>query len=391
VAIAVFVKASDEEPARRERAIAEISRAVHDYFLFDPSGEPQRDYDAIADRIVSALKLRRGERVLTRFDPGHFADLVTPLRRRIRQAEAVDVAALEYSGIGAGGPANKEAAIQAFATLLDNVDVYLWLPLRESEREVTPAETIALQRWLDKGGVRRQVHFHWSQGSVKGDGLGGAHSPALDAVYQRALDIDYPWLSRSQDSVAAILRSGTVRVRTPAGTDLRFRIGNRPFNKQDGDASAERTKSARVRVDREIELPAGVLRVAPIEETAEGVMVIPEGRFGKAVARNIRLAIQAGRVTRVTADEHQSAVEAVLGTDESAKRFREFGLGFNPKLPGLAYFAYGAGAVRLSLGDNEELGGAVRGRFRRWFFFPDATVDVDGRELVRDGQLRLTQ
>jgi beta-lactamase class A len=34
VAIAVFVKASEEPMARRERAIAEIARAAHDYFLF---------------------------------------------------------------------------------------------------------------------------------------------------------------------------------------------------------------------------------------------------------------------------------------------------------------------------------------------------------------------
>ena len=37
VAIAVFVKASDKDAASRERAIAEIARAVHDYFLFQPT------------------------------------------------------------------------------------------------------------------------------------------------------------------------------------------------------------------------------------------------------------------------------------------------------------------------------------------------------------------
>jgi beta-lactamase class A len=36
VAIAVFVKSSDKEPAARERVIAEVARAVHDYFLFQP-------------------------------------------------------------------------------------------------------------------------------------------------------------------------------------------------------------------------------------------------------------------------------------------------------------------------------------------------------------------
>ena len=36
VAIAVFVKASEKESSTRERTIAEISRAVHDFFLFHP-------------------------------------------------------------------------------------------------------------------------------------------------------------------------------------------------------------------------------------------------------------------------------------------------------------------------------------------------------------------
>ncbi len=49
---------------------------------------------------------------------------------------------------------------------------------------------------------------------------------------------------------------------------------------------------------------------------------------------------------------------------------------------------YGAGAVRLSLGDNRELGGEVRGNYMRWFFFTNATVHVDFRYLVRNGVLQ---
>lgn len=40
VAIAVFVKVSEKESAARERAIAEITRAVHDFFLFLPTASP---------------------------------------------------------------------------------------------------------------------------------------------------------------------------------------------------------------------------------------------------------------------------------------------------------------------------------------------------------------
>jgi len=36
VAIAAFVKASEKGPAERERAIAQIARAVYDFFLFQP-------------------------------------------------------------------------------------------------------------------------------------------------------------------------------------------------------------------------------------------------------------------------------------------------------------------------------------------------------------------
>jgi beta-lactamase class A len=38
VVIAAFVKSSQKEVPARERAIAEIARAVHDFFLFQPRG-----------------------------------------------------------------------------------------------------------------------------------------------------------------------------------------------------------------------------------------------------------------------------------------------------------------------------------------------------------------
>ena len=48
---------------------------------------------------------------------------------------------------------------------------------------------------------------------------------------------------------------------------------------------------------------------------------------------------------------------------------------------------YGDAVVRLSLGDNEEVGGAVRGGGVRWLFFPDTTVTVGATTLVKDGKL----
>jgi len=76
------------------------------------------------------------------------------------------------------------------------------------------------------------------------------------------------------------------------------------------------------------------------------------------------------------------------------RHFREFALGMNPKLlrpagsSWIPYYGYGAGVVRLSLGDNEELGGNVRGGTARWFFFRDATVSVGTAVLSEKGVLR---
>jgi hypothetical protein len=345
------------------------------------SAQPRLDHDAVAARITSALKLREGERVLMRADPGSFAELVEPLRLRIRAAKAVD-----------RPPVSTETPLSD--RMLDSADVLILLPLGKSARPFSPAEQLALVRWLNKGGARRQLHFHWADGSRHSDGLPGEHPPHFDQLYFDALDIDYEQLSAAQDRAIKLLRLGTVRIQTPAGTDVMFRTGQRPFNKQNGDASGERARQARVRIDREIELPAGVLRIAPIEETANGSIVLPEARFGDATAKKVVLQIDNGRITRVRAEQGLEAVEAALAAGgEAAYRFREFGLGFNPKLtpqPGstsIPYYGYGAGVVRLGLGDNEELGGNVRGEFVRWLFFPDANVHVDFRYLVRKGRL----
>jgi hypothetical protein len=343
---------------------------------------PAINYDRLATRIVSALKLRQGERVLMRTDPTYFSEIVSPLQRQIRAAGGRDLEPLPAGQI-------------LTAEMIQSADIFVELPISASGRPLTAPESAVLVRWLGQGEAKRELHFHWADGSRRADGLPDKHPRDFDGLYESALDIDYRSLDAAQNRAIEILRLGSVRIQTPAGTDLFFRTGERPFNKQNGDASGERARSARVRVDREIELPAGVLRVSPVEESVFGQIVIPEARFGTTVAKGVVLQLDNGRITRIRAKEGQEAVDQALAAGgEAAYRFREFALGFNPKLsesegPLIPYYGYGAGVVRLSLGDNEELGGNVRGAFVRWFFFPDATVHVDFRYLVRDGKLVL--
>lgn len=340
--------------------------------------QPSIPYPALAKRIVTSLAVERGERVLLRYDPSTLGALEPEVKKQL-EAKGATVESLQY------GPAPD------LAERLARTDIYIWLPA--GDKAETPADQRALLvKWLD-GKRGRQIHFHWNGGTRDADGLVVPHTPAYDAVYVAALDIDYAALGRRQDDAIALLRSGEARVTSPDGTDLRFRVGDRPFNKQDGDASKARIAHGRVRVDYEIELPAGVLRVAPIESSANGVLVIPKARFGTAVVTGARLEFTKGVVTKASAATGDEALQAFLKSAPGATKFREFGLGFNPKLvvpagsTALPYYGYGDAVVRLSLGDNEEVGGQVRGGGVRWLFFPNTTVTVGGTTLVKDGRL----
>ncbi|MCH7986559.1 MAG: aminopeptidase [Acidobacteria bacterium] len=340
----------------------------------------QLPYEAMAARMVAALQPEPGERVLLRYDPELMHKLLDETRKQLEAAGA-QVSSLPYG----------EA--EDFEQRLSQTDAYIWLPVADQFTSTPPEQAEALGRWLDEG-RGRQIHFHWGSGTFGLDGVPGTHSAAYDRVYAEALEIDYQALDQQMEAAIAKLRAGEVRVTTPAGTDVRFRVGERPFTKQNGDASRAAMQSAVVRIQREIELPAGALRVAPLEETVEGTIVIPWARAGAAVVRGIRLQFERGVITRATAEENEAALREFLDSGSALKHFREFALGFNPKLVTpederwIAYYGYGAGVVRLSLGNNAELGGAVRGGGVWWFFFPDATVRVGEEVLVEAGQLK---
>jgi aminopeptidase len=167
-------------------------------------------------------------------------------------------------------------------------------------------------------------------------------------------------------------------------------------NLQNGDASRARAASGSVLIDKEIELPAGAIRVAPLEESVEGVIVFPPSQWDGRPVDGLRLRFAKGRVVEVTAASGRDAVEAEMSrAGEAGRAFREFALGFNPLLavpprdPWIPYYGYGAGVVRLSLGDNSELGGKVTGGYVRWNFFTDLTIAIGSTTWVRHGRLEM--
>ena len=357
------------------------------------------DWEAMAEQLVTQLAPEPGEKIVLVARPGQFDALIPPLRYALMRAGAIDLGVIDVieepypTGWDADLLArNNDAARALYREMLRDFDGAIMLPGARPDHAVYAA----LQDLLHEG-MGRTIHFHWTQNGsafpLPGQPMPG--QAVIDATYQRALlETDYTGLTAVQHRFVEAMRGAEVRVTSPLGTDIRFRIGDRPVNFGDGNASKARTDQGVILIDREIELPSGAVRVAPLEESVNGVIVFPPSQWDGRPVTGLAVRIENGRVAGMTAESGQAAAEAELaGVPEEARAFREFALGFNPLLalpernPWIPYYGYGAGIVRLSLGDNSELGGTVTGGYVRWNFFTDTTVTVGGDVWVRDGQL----
>jgi leucyl aminopeptidase (aminopeptidase T) len=368
------------------------------------------DYPAIAKRLVQQLALKPGERVLSIAHPGTFEDLLPYLRYEVMRAGGVDLGVIgvlrepvpDSFDVAVLQQGAREARAH-YKAMFRDVDAAIMMPGANTSH---PAY-LAMQDWLTDDLTehrgRRTIHFHWIENGsaypIAGQPM--PSRPAMDATYQRALlQTDYTALAEIERRFAAALKTGEVHITSPEGTDLRFRAGDRPANLQDGDASAARAAQGKVLVDHEIELPAGVVRVAPLEESVDGVIAFPPSQWDGRPVEALKLRFAKGRIVDIAAASGKDAVEAELRkAGDAARAFREIGLGFNPLLavpdraPWIPYYGYGAGVVRLSLGDNTELGGAVAApagqpAYVRWNFFTDLTVTVGSTTWVRNGRLQ---
>jgi len=355
------------------------------------------DWPAIAEKIVERLALQPGERVLSVAHPGRFEELIPHLRYAVMKAGGVDLgvvdvlaepvpAAWDARVLGRALPEARAALREAFR----DFDAAVMLP-----GAVPSHPAYAALQDLLREGRGRTLHFHWESGALPLPGQPLPPRHAIDAAFQRALlETDYAALAGKQAAFEAAARGAEIRVTTPDGTDLRFQIGERPMNRQDGDGSAARAERGVILIDREIELPAGAIRVAPLEETVEGRIAFPPSQWAGRPVEGLALELRAGRVVGVEARSGgEAAVAEMDAAGPGGRAFRELALGFNPLLavperePWVPYYGYGAGVVRLSLGDNSELGGRVSGGYVRWNFFVDATVRVGDQLWVEDGRL----
>ncbi len=343
---------------------------------------------------MERMDLEKGEKVLLVASPGRFDPLVDIIADGIMSTGAEYLGTVSVTGdqpdpwttdFVNGMEEMDDGELQEY---LASIDIGIMMP--------GPTPTDRVYRLIQnnlKDSLGRTIHFHWA-GAYGITGMALDIDKKIDMFYQTSLlDTDYDGLTKKQIDFETAMRNQKIRVTTPKGTDISFEIGDRPVTKQNGDASKHTTEKGKNLIDREIELPAGAIRVAPIEESVSGVVVFPDGMWNERMVFGPKLTFESGKVVLIEARTGLENIKAEINVaGDAGKSFREFALGFNPTLaipdeaPWIPYYGYGAGVVRLSLGDNTELGGNVSGGYVRWNFFTDATVFVGDEMWVENGR-----
>jgi leucyl aminopeptidase (aminopeptidase T) len=221
----------------------------------------------------------------------------------------------------------------------------------------------------------------------------GMDSASFTAMHLAAVTADPAPMTRAGRALARLLEGGkTVRVTTPAGTDLRMRLTGRRAAVDAGVLAPDAAR-ARLAALRTVNLPGGTVEVAPLEPSVTGRVVLPRTACPGEAVVNARFEFRSGRLTGFAADSGGGCIRAYLTASRGgADLFGEVSIGLNPALrvvdTGVGYRPWAArGLVLIAVGNNTHLGGTNGAPAGHAFALTGATVEIDGRVVVRDGQL----
>lgn len=211
-----------------------------------------------------------------------------------------------------------------------------------------------------------------------------ASMPMLtEEIVRGPLTADYREVKRRSERLAEMLSeaSGAVLI-TPAGTHLELNLSGR---KGLADTGVLVEKGAFGN------LPAGEALVAPLEDQAEGVLVLDGSLAGVGPLREpIRLRLERGRIMAVEGGEAARQLENLLsGADENAWKVAELGIGTNPgaELMGNPLVDEKVmGTAHIGFGDNSHMGGIQQSKIHIDGIVLSPTLVLDGRTVIEEGR-----
>jgi aminopeptidase len=263
---------------------------------------------------------------------------------------------------------------------------------------------VAPERMAARGKAFAPVGQLMTKRSVRTVALGNGLYPSAERAEQfgisreelarlmySGVDADYSQLEATGEQVRKVLAAGKeLHITSPGGTDLRVEIAGRPVVVNDGVISADDRKKGAPAVS--VWLPAGEVFLTPVPGTANGVVVADHMFYQGDRIEGLRLEVKNGKMVGMTASAGMDQLKAYYELAGPGKDvFSVVDIGINPsiKVPegGAVNVWSRAGAVTVVIGDNSWAGGDNRVNFSIPPEIKNATLEVDGTVLVKDGKL----
>lgn len=201
----------------------------------------------------------------------------------------------------------------------------------------------------------------------------------------RTLTADYTKIAERSVRMAEVLSAGKkARVTSPAGTNIEFSIEGRTAHADTGLVHKPGDMS---------NLPAGEAYLAPVEGTANGVIIFEAAvaGLGKLGKETIRIKVEDGYAAEITGGGPAAKLNSILEPHgKEAYNIAELGVGTNDKaiISGMILEDEKIlGTVHMALGDNKSMGGTVGVSSHIDGLITRPTVLIDGREIMIDGRL----
>lgn len=210
-----------------------------------------------------------------------------------------------------------------------------------------------------------------------------ASMPMITAtVMARTLVADYQVIEERNQRLFGLLEGGRrVRLTSPAGTDLTFSIAGQSFH-LDGGLNTKPGDFAN--------LPAGEVYCAPVEGTAEGVIIV-DGSMAAIGLLNepLQLTVKKGLVTEICGGEEAAQLEAIIAPyGRAARNIAELGIGTNDRaiiIGNILEDEKVLGTCHVAIGDNSTFGGTVSVASHLDGIIRNPSLEVNGELLLDKG------
>jgi aminopeptidase len=361
-------------------------------------------WSGIAENIVKhSLRIRRDD-VVTINAARHMLDLADEVARQCRLAGAETATAfwseqLWYWSIETLPMEWLRAPNKVDLAMLDVATAAISMT---GMVDPTPMSRIPADRWTANSDganpyYRKSVQRHLRTANVNLSLVTSPRAAAYGFQYKEwkqnvedSLTTDFSKLQATGKKLAGAINgsSAHVQVTSKNGTNVTFRLAERKSRNDDGVLDEEDLAAGTF----ETNLPAGHLRVAPSEESANGRVTfdLPVLFAGKRI-ENVSWVLKDGNVTEFTASRNADLILDLWKKSTGDKsKFGWFGLGFNPATrTGFMNDPNVSGAATLGIGENTDLDGKNQSTFGLQSTISKPTVTMDGKVIVKDGTIEL--